>query len=85
MNKDLKIDLILSKVKEKIEELDSYQDPEIEVMTAEEMVLLAMNLVTFGQVTQDYTMPVGIVDRTQVTFALDEDIEFDIGDKEHEN
>ena len=84
MNKQIKLEFLLSKLQDKLEELQSYEDENVEQMTAEETLLLAVNLITYGNIEQEYNQPIGIIDRSQVLFRMDDGFELFIGDKEGE-
>jgi len=75
MDKRDKVAQVLLQLKDQADELlDSDATSE---MTAEEIVVLATELVTSSPVTTiEYGQPIASVDRSQVTFMLDEEFEF---------
>jgi len=75
MNKKDKIDIIISKIREQVEDL--LDNEGTEEMTAQEILVLATEIVTSNVVTSvNYTAPMGKVYRQGVSFMLDD--EFDI-------
>lgn len=70
-----KVAQILLQIKDQTDEL--LDSEATEVMSAEEIVVLATELVTSSPVTTiDYGTPIATVDTTQVTFMLDDEFEF---------
>ena len=83
MNKKQKIQLLLKQIEEKVSELLEYDDPEVEVMSAEETILLASSMVTQGQGPSiKYSQPIGIVDTSRASFVLDENFEVNLEDQD---
>lgn len=83
MNKRAKISILLAKINEQIDEL--LDNESTEDMSAEEILVLAAELVTSNIITTiSYSQPVAIVDRTRVSFDLGDDYEIPIygGDDE---
>lgn len=75
MQKKDRVINLLSQIKDQAEELCDNENTD--AMTAEEIVILATEMTTFMPVTRiEYTQPIGIVDRSKVTFMLDE--EYDV-------
>lgn len=71
MNKKDKVGQILFQIKQQSEEL--LDNESTEEMSAEELVVLATELVTSNPVTTiTYSSPVGTVDRDKVSFMIDE-------------
>jgi hypothetical protein len=84
MDKEDKVNQILSKIKETTEEL--LEDINTAELTAEETVIVATEMtLNYPITTIEYTQPIGIVDRTKVTFMLDDEFEFPLfGDEYYE-
>lgn len=71
MSRDEKIAQLLLQIKQEIEEVTG--SPASEFLTEEEIIILATELVTSTPMTRiEYSSPIGIVDRTRVSFMLDE-------------
>jgi hypothetical protein len=86
MNKRDKIDQILALVKEQTDEFIDIEDMTgMTELTAEELVVAAIEIVTSHAVTTiEYTSPVATVDRSNMSFMLDEQIEIPIYKSEEE-
>jgi hypothetical protein len=84
MDKKDKVNQILSNIKDQAEELTD--DLNTDSMSAEEIVVLATEITLSMPVSSiEYTQPIGIVDRSRVTFMLDEEFEFPLfGDTYYE-
>lgn len=84
MDKKDKVNQILSMIKDQAEEL--LEDDNIAELTAEETVIIATEMTLNHPITTiEYTQPIGIVDRSRVTFMLDEEFEFPLfGDTYYE-
>jgi len=80
MNKRDKIDYILALVKEQIEEFLELEDlAGISDLSASELVVAAVEIVTTNIVTTvHYISPVGQVDRSNVSFMIDDELEVPI-------
>jgi hypothetical protein len=75
MNRD-RIDYLLSLVKEQIDEFLETEFITSMNLTEEELVVAAMEVVLRQSVmTVEYSMPVGTVDRGNVSFMLDDNVE----------
>ena len=87
MNKRDKIDQILALVKEQTEEfLEVEEITGMTELTPEELVIAAIEILTSQSVTTiQYSSPVARVDKTQLSFMLDDEIEIPIYTKEKEN
>lgn len=73
MDTKTEIDLILSKLSEEAHEMVDTLD---DLLTAEEIVIAAMEIVTNTPVTTiEYSSPLGTVDKTRVSFMIDEEFE----------
>lgn len=82
MDKKSRVTQILFQIKEQTDEL--LDNETTEDMTAEEIVVLSTEIVTSSRVaTIDYTSPVGQVDRTKVTFMLDDEFQFPLFGEEY--
>ena len=86
MNKRDKIDQILALVKEQTEEfLEVEEITGMTELTAEELVIAAIEIVTSQSVTTiQYSSPVAQVDRSTMSFMLDNEIEIPIYSPEEE-
>jgi hypothetical protein len=74
MNKKDKVAQLLSKIQDQTDELLEAEG--VELLTPEEVVILATELATSLTVTTtEYSYPLGKVDRDRVTFALGDDYE----------
>jgi len=80
MNKRDKIDHILALVKEQTEEFLELEDMAgISDLSASELVVAAVEIVTTNIVTTvHYISPVGQVDRSNVSFMIDDELEVPI-------
>jgi hypothetical protein len=80
MNKRDKIDRILALVKEQTEEFLELEDMAgISDLSASELVVAAVEIVTTNIVTTvHYISPVGQVDRSNVSFMIDDELEVPI-------
>jgi hypothetical protein len=80
MNKRDKIDYILALVKEQIDEFLELEDlAGISDLSASELVVAAVEIVTTNIVTTvHYISPVGQVDRSNVSFMIDDELEVPI-------
>lgn len=77
MSKKDKVTQIIGEISEQAEEL--VDDDNTELMSAEEIVILSTELVTGGQVTSiTYSSPLAEVDRSRMSFMLDDEYEFPI-------
>jgi hypothetical protein len=87
MNKRDKIDHILALVKEQTEEFLELEDlAGISDLSASELVVAAVEIVTTNIVTTvHYISPVGQVDRSNVSFMIDDELEVPIYSTEHED
>jgi len=75
MDKKDEVIQILSSISDLLD--DIVDDPETAGMSAEELVILATEMVINSPVTTiEYSSPVGTVDRERVTFVLDDEFEF---------
>lgn len=75
MEKKSKVAQILTSIKDQTEEL--LDNESTEEMSAEEIVVLATELVVNSPVTTiEYSSIVGTVDRSKVSFMLDDEFEF---------
>jgi hypothetical protein len=75
MNKKDKVFQILTTIKDRTDEL--LEDENTSELTAEETVIIATEMtLNYPITTIEYTQPIGIVDRSRVSFMLDE--EFDV-------
>lgn len=83
MEKKDAVSTLLLKIREQADELLDNDNVDL---TAEEIVVLSVELVTSSPVTTiEYTMPVGRVDRNNMTFVLEDDFEIPIyGDESYE-
>ena len=82
MDKKERVSRILAGIKEQAEEL--LDNEMTEEMTAEEIVVLATEVTTGSPVTTiEYEQPIGIVDRSRVTFMLDDEFEFPLFAEEY--
>lgn len=82
MDKKDKVNQILSNIKDQAEELTD--DLNTDSMSAEEIVVLATEITLSMPVSSiEYTQPIGIVDRSRVTFMLDEEFEFPLFGEEY--
>lgn len=79
-----KVAQILLRIKDQTDEL--LDNEMLSEMTAEEIVVLATELVTSTPVTTiEYGTPIATVDRSQVSLMLDEEFEFPLyGEKYYE-
>ena len=80
MNKLEQVEMLLDQVREKVLELLDYEDENIDQINSTELVILALNLLTYGTIQQEYNSPLGIVDTTKVSFMLDEEFEVPISE-----
>jgi hypothetical protein len=80
MNKRDKIEYILALVREQIEEFLELEDiAGISDLSASELVVAAVEIVTTNIVTTvHYISPVGQVDRSNVSFMIDDELEVPI-------
>ena len=87
MNKRDKIDHILALVKEQTEEFLELEDiAGISDLSASELVVAAVEIVTTNIVTTvHYISPVGQVDRSNVSFMIDDELEVPIYSTEYED
>lgn len=87
MNKRDKIDYILALVKEQTEEFLELEDlAGISDLSASELVVAAVEIVTTNIVTTvHYISPVGQVDRSNVSFMIDDELEVPIYSTEYED
>lgn len=77
MERDDRINQLLMEIKHQIEEIKTSEVSEY--LTEEEIIVLATEIVTSSIVeTVQYASPIGMVDRTRVSFMLDDQYEFPI-------
>lgn len=77
MSKKDKVLQIIRDIASQAEELAD--DDNTDSMSAEEIVILSTEIITGGQVTSiEYKSPIAQVDRSQVSFMLDEETEWPI-------
>lgn len=86
MNKRDKIDQILALVKEQTDEfLEVEEITGMTELTPEELIVAAVEIVTGQSVTTiDYTSPLATVDRSNMSFMLDDEIQIPIYSTEQE-
>jgi hypothetical protein len=83
MDRRDKIDEILALVKEQTDEFLEVEHFTGMILTPEELVIAAIEIITSGQVTTtSYSSPLGQVDRDNISFMLDDEVEVPIYSKE---
>lgn len=82
MNKRDKIDYLLSLIKEKTDELLEYL--EIADASAEEILAVSIKEVLQSPVIH-YTSPIGTVDKSNVVFVIDKNIQIGISNQEDDD
>lgn len=85
MDRREKIDELLALVKEQTEEFLEVEHFTGMMLTPEELVIAAIEIITSSQVTTtSYSSPLGQVDRDNISFMLDDEVEIPIYTTEQE-
>ncbi len=85
MHRRDKIYYLLSLVKEKAEELLADEEFVKDDFTAEELFAVCTSIVLKQKVSIAYSSPIGRVDKSNIVFVIDKNIQIGISNQEDEN